>query len=367
MGQAIPSQHNAVVLLSHFNQLRAISRRALCAVALAGAVLAVAAPGVGATLPGANGRITFMRMDSGDHWQVWVADAGLGGQVQITEEDANSGWSVWAPDGSRLAFDSDRTDADPSDDTPINDVFTMRPDGSDVRKLTDSASFSGDAAYAPDGRHIAFDSDRGDYPAAQGIYITDLTGEELRRVTATPGDGWMDLAPRFSPDGSRLVFTRVKNFEHRPRGRLAGETSALFIVNSDGTNPRRITDWGIHPGDADWSPDGNTITFETQGREHPGKGSDIYIVRPDGSGEVNVTRNDGVRGLGNENAFVFENSSDPVFSPDGTRILFLDGKIGGGAFSFGLATMAPDGTDRAYLTSDPMDEHQPDWEAVASP
>jgi len=189
---------------------------------------------------------------------------------------------------------------------------------------------------------------------------------QLRRVTTIAGAGWMDLAPRFSPDGTRLVFTRYKNVEHRnPHGVLVGELSALFVVNADGSNLRQITAFGLHPGDADWSPDGRRIVFETNGFEHPGRGADVDTVGPDGSGLTNVTRNAGVRGIGNANAFVFENSSDPVWSPDGTTILFLDGVFDGSDIVAGMATMRPDGTNRAFTPlNGPGGEHQPDWETL---
>jgi Tol biopolymer transport system component len=342
------------------------SRCALVAFA-ALALTAIGALPAHADFPGRNGRVTFMRLDASDHWQVWVgSDPALADQMKLTDADADSGWPVWAPGGQRIAFDSSRTDPDPNDATVINDVFTVDPQTGAVQQLTDSEGFSGDAAYAPDGASLAFDADRGDYPAAQGIYIMSLATRQLRRVTTIPGAGWMDLAPRFSPDGRRLVFTRYKNVNHtNAHGVLDGELSALFVVNADGGNLRQITAFGLHPGDADWSPDGRRIVFETAGFEHPGRGADVYTVSPDGSGLTDVTRNAGVRGIGNANAFVFENSSDPVWSPDGTTILFLDGVFDGSDILEGMATMQPDGTNRAFTPiNGPDGEHQPDWETL---
>ena len=83
------------------------------------------------------------------------------GAKRLTHGRRDSGWAVWSPNGKRLAFDSNRTDHTPNDAKQVNDVFVMRPDGSGVKRLTDSKGVSGDAAWSPSGRLIAFDSDRG--------------------------------------------------------------------------------------------------------------------------------------------------------------------------------------------------------------
>jgi Tol biopolymer transport system component len=106
---------------------------------------------------------------------------------------------VWSPDSKKIAFDTDRGDADPNNDPAINDIFTMNTDGSGLRNLTGSTGFSADAGWSPDSKTIAFDSDRGDYPAKQGIYVMRADGSHVRRVTTLPAGQANDLAPRFSP------------------------------------------------------------------------------------------------------------------------------------------------------------------------
>jgi TolB protein len=318
--------------------------------AVVGASVLMITASAGAEFPGQNGRITFMRTDAQGFWQTWVANADLSGQVQLTNESANSMDPVWSPDGTRLAFDSDRADPYPGYDDAFSDIFTMNPDGTGLFKVTDSVGFSGDPGWSPDGSQIAFEADRGDYPAEQGIYVADADGSNLHRVTTLPPKFEIDLAPRFSPDGTQLVFTRYRGFRPLKSGKNSAENGAVFTVGVDGSGLRRLTPWGNSANDADWSPDGTQIVFEA----YPGNSfGDVYIVDADGKHLTNITHNHRQAG-----------SADPVWSPDGTKILFLQARVENGEFNEGLATMNPDGTARGFLSATPMVEHQPDWESI---
>jgi len=319
----------------------------------------------GATFPGMNGRITFMKADEAGLFQVWVANADLSSQVKLTAGPELNTEPVWAPGGSRIAFTRERTNPD---STVVADVFTMKPDGSKVRRLTDFKGITAQSAYSPDGRLIAFISDQGNYPAEQGIYVAlAADGSSLQRVTKLPANASVDLAPRFSPDGTQLVFTRY-------RTRNDAEQSALFVVNADGSGLRRLTSFrvgGRGAGDADWSPDGTRLVFETIGDPGTNASGIIYVVNVDGSGLTNLTRN---RKGTNDQTFL--DSYDPVWSPDGSKILFSDAIITGGfppsECKTDLATINPDGSARAFVSPDfcspdalfQEEEHQADWESI---
>ena len=296
-----------------------------------------------------NGDIAFMRADPAGHIQVWVAHSDLTGQRQLTNDStSNSGYPTWAPGSKRLAFDSDRSDPDPTDANEISDVFTMDPNGGHVVRITGGNGFSADPSWSPDGKLLAFESDLGQNPTKQGIYIARPDGSHLRRVTTLPPGAEFDLAPRFSPDGKQIVFTRYV---------LTGdvETSSLFVVNVDGSHERRLTRTAdLYPGDADWSNDGRTLVFEADG-PNPGSRGEIYTIRASGTHLHNLTHN--VTGR--------QGSSDPVYSPDGRLILFVSGVFpSDGPPTIGLTTMRTDGTRRAFISSHPADEHQPDWASV---
>lgn len=321
----------------------------------------------GATHPGTNGRIAFLRWDADGFAQVWTANPDLTAARQVTHGDVNSGWPAWAPDGSRIAFDSDRFDPDPSDGVAVNDVLTMRPDGTDVRKVTDSVGFSGDPAYSPDGTQIAFDATRGvttglpDYPASLpglSIFVIGSDGTRMRRVTTAP-DGMSDTEPRFSPDGNQLVFTRFKGGTVFPKSeRKSRDTSAIFVVDLDGTSLHRITGWGHKTGQADWSPDGDRIVFEEACCRAGTTG--IYTVRTDGTGLTHVVGGK-IAGFGNDTSLKFEGYYDPVWSPDGTQIIAGRETVRDGSYRSGLVLVDPTTGTVDWVSSDVDGEHQPDW------
>lgn len=315
----------------------------LVAVAVAGgAWVLVAPPPAMAEFPGHNSRIAFMRLDSDGFWQTWVANKDLSHRSKLTSESADSGWAVWKPGGAKLAFDSNRADPDLNDPNAINDVFKMNPDGSGVVKLTDSKDFSGNPGWSPDGKKIAFDSDRRNHQGRSEIYVMDSDGTNVHRVSTLPEKAIYDQAARFSPDGKRLVFTRY---------RTDPGLSALFTIRLDGSGLRQLTPWGNGAGDADWSPSGKKLVFEAS----PNKGcfGEIYTGEADGQHLTNITDNRCHSG-----------SADPVWSPDGRKILFLQARAFSGGFGIGLATMNPDGSARHFILPNPKEMHQPDWEAI---
>jgi Tol biopolymer transport system component len=123
------------------------------AVAVAGGAWVTVTPQQAkAAFPGHNGRIVFQKQDSAEHWQTWVANKDLSNQVKLTRGPASNAYAVWKPGGSKLAFDSDRTDPDAHDPNVINDIFKMNPDGTGRVKLTGSKAFNADAGWSPDGR-----------------------------------------------------------------------------------------------------------------------------------------------------------------------------------------------------------------------
>lgn len=321
--------------------------RSLVLVALTAVTAAALASASHATSPGRNGRIAYQLKDRAGRWQIWVANSDLSGAKELTHGRNDGGWPAWSPDGKQIAFDSERSDHTPKDSRHIGDVFVMKADGSGIRKLTDSRGESGDPAWSPTGSLLALDADRGNRRGFRSLYVIHATGGKLRRVTK-PAPPLSDYSPRFSPDGTQLVFLRA-------RGTAETAPSALFTVRLDGSDLHRLTPYSLHVDQSDWSPDGKRIVFEAypHGRGNGAYG-DIFVIDAKGGRPLNLTRNPvGQAG-----------SIDPVWSPDGQKILFLDIRRVNDVGRYGLATMNPDGSDRQFISTKNLEEHQPDWESV---
>jgi Tol biopolymer transport system component len=288
-----------------------------------------------ATFPGTNGQITFGRFNP-NIWdfQIFVANPDGSHLFQLTTVPSED--SDWSPDGSRIAYDFF--------DGQTVQIATINPDGTGGVQLTHQENvFHGEPAWSPDATVLAFDSDAGNHPAGEGIYLMDAsTGTVLSRVNANPF-GWFDEQPRWSPDGQKITFTRVK------KNLRNIQVTAIFVVRRDGTSLQQLTAWGLNANFPDWSPDGTKIVFNTN--ENLPAASGIWTVHPDGSGLTALVK-----------THAPQNFFHPRWSPDGTKVIFagrLDPSQG-----VNLWTVNADGTDLTKITaiSGPLGFlNFPDW------
>ena len=128
--------------------------------------------------------------------------------------------------------------------------------------------------WSPDGGHIVFDGNDG--TQSSDIYIVRSDGSDLRRISASTGEYDMDFWPDISPDGSRVVYStsrhRWKRSGHR---NFEIETSKL-----DGSDRRRLTDTAESDTSPAWSPDGAHIAFSSQRK--------IDVMAADGSDQRTI-------------------------------------------------------------------------------
>ena len=178
-------------------------------------------------------RIAFM---SGG--EIYVMNADGSGQTRLTDNEASDGSPSWSPDGRRIVFSSNRDDPDPDDDDRISNIYAMNADGSGQTRLTYNEGWDGAPSWSPDGRRIAFQSDRdgGD----SEIYVMNADGSGVRRLTDNDA---RDSAPSWSPDGRRIAFhsSRDGNYE-------------IYVMNADGSGQTRLTDNEAYDYSPSWSP-----------------------------------------------------------------------------------------------------------------
>jgi hypothetical protein len=261
--------------------IMALMLASLVAFAVAGAAwVLVAPPPAKAAFPGQNGRKVFWRLDSAGFVQTRVADKDLSDQVKLTSESADSGLAVWKPGSAKLAFDSNRADPDPTDARDRRHLQD-EPRRLRCRQADRLGVLQRRRGLVTRRKKIAFNSDRRNHQGRFEIHVMNSDGTNVRRVTTLPADAMFDLAPRFSPDGRRLVFTRYITDPGR---------SALFTVRADGGGLKQLTPWGNGASDADWSPEGKKLVFEaTPNKRCFGEIYTVNSATPTGSRSLSLS------------------------------------------------------------------------------
>jgi Tol biopolymer transport system component len=128
---------------------------------------------------------TILPSQVGD-FEVCVVNADGTGLERITDAPGISGPASWSPDGSMLVFGSNR-DSSPASVSQCGDIFVMRPDGSDVTKLTDGSTRNCLSSWSSDG-HILFSSDRQDPGGEDDLWVMNADGSDPTLLTTFPGE-----------------------------------------------------------------------------------------------------------------------------------------------------------------------------------
>jgi len=307
-----------------------------------------------ATYPGVNGPITYSKNlapgpEAGVH-DIFKLDAGV--ETQLTHTFPGLALnSDWSPDGQRIAFDAN--DGGP-DAAP--EIWVMNADGTGQTQLTSNDTFDAAPNWSPDGDWIAFEHDGDNPPATQGIYKMRPDGTGLTRVTAIPPGIAFDSEPAFSPNGQWLAFTRFRGtckFPNRYRFIAAGCTQAIYVVRPDGSGLQRLTSWGGAVASPDWSPDGTKIAYHRCDLCKQGGKLDVYVMNANGSGDRRLT--DSPPWTGGP----FVGSGNPVYSPDGKKILFTHWFVDQESQ---IMVMDADGSNVQAVTDEPAAMHnEADW------
>jgi Tol biopolymer transport system component len=224
------------------------------------------------------------------------------------------------------------------------DLYVMNADGSSQTRLTASPDhFAWGSAWSPDGSQVVFSrgevraeneraqhehehSDAQPAEPENALYLMNSDGSDLRQLTDMSG---LEYTPAWSPDGAHITF--ISNHD---------QDAQVYTIRADGTGLQQLTDTDATNYGPVWSPDGAQIVYTS----NAGGSDQLYLMNADGSSQRQLTS----QGEGNWGA---------AWSPDGSRIVFNSNRAG----NTDIYTIHPDGAGEQRLTGEESEQLMPAW------
>ena len=227
---------------------------------------------------------TSWREGNGD---IYVMDGDGSNQRRVTVNPARDEYPAWSPDGKKIAFVSNRNNVNKDH----KQIWAIDADGKNPIRLTDGLVDSY-PDWSPDGTKIVYDAHlhpEEHHVAPAGITVMDADGNNKRLLTREGAH------PTWSPDSKRIAFIsavdvishvfvmdadgrnrmqlthdfvrkRLPSWSHDGRRIAYVGDNVIWVVDSDGENPRQLT-WHVTEEHPTWSPDSGSIAFTSRGRD----------------------------------------------------------------------------------------------------
>ncbi|MHA2065339.1 MAG: TolB family protein [Candidatus Thorarchaeota archaeon] len=252
--------------------------------------------------------------------------------ARLTRDAGADFFPAYSPDGKKIAFASNRDGN--------REIYVMNADGTEVINLTNNEAQDTTPSWSPDGERIAFCSDRSGQKA---IYIMNSDGTEVTSVALRPQP---DACPRWSPSGEEIAFISHRNTK-----------LAILVMSTKGSVPKTVAllelvfSGGMFAYPFAWSPDGSKIAYADW---KPGtKMNGISIRDKDGSNKTSLWETL-VTPVGETRRLTMY-ISGLAWSPDGEKIAFSSSHDG----NQDIYAINADGSTLVNITDNPVVERWP--------
>jgi len=245
-----------------------VSRRNLLVATTTIAALALlSASPAWATYPAQNGRIAFVANLSGT-FQLYTINPDGSDMIQLTNlpPTDNPLWIPdYSPDGQHILFSHDMSGA--------LELYVINSDGTGLIQLTADGSVNLFARWSPNGSRIVFSSDLG--RGVLQIVTMAADGSDRRNLT---NNFWDNYQPQCTTDGKHIIFG----------SQMGGLVSALWIMDTNGAHKKQLTSAPLEAGGPDVSPDGKHMVFYSQ--QNTARPTSIWVASIDGTNLGRLTR-----------------------------------------------------------------------------
>jgi Tol biopolymer transport system component len=221
----------------------------------------------------------------------------------------------WSPDGRKIVFGHITPDG--------NTISTQNIDGTSVQQIYSADDSNQSASWSPNGSKI--------------LFTRTSNGDYVQSTMNTDGTGIADVSPDYaisgnwSPDGNKIVYLSYDGL------------TQVYTMNSDGTNPQKLTSSSFFVWDPVWSPDGTKIAYRAR---DTGGVFQIFTMNADGSSQTQLTHS-------------ADHNYQMTWSPDGTKIAFLRQPS-----YIDIYTINVDGSDETKIVSNAPGANSIDWQPL---